>query len=166
METRGDGARYRVRQKLFTVGDDYWVEDADGHKAFKVNGKAMRFHKTFILESPSGDELFKITDKKLTVHDTMKVERDGETAATVTKALISPARDRFTIAIEGGADLHAEGSFLDHEYTIERDGNRVAEISRRWFKPLDTYGLKVAAGENDALLLAAAVCIEEMAHHH
>jgi uncharacterized protein YxjI len=158
------GTRYRMREKLFAIGDDFWIETDDGERAFKVNGKALRIRETFILENPSGQELFKIQEKKLTIRDTMKIERDGDTVATVKKALITPLRDRFAIELESGGELSAKGNIVDHEYEIERDGQKVAEVSKRWFRIRDTYGIEIAAGENDALLLAATVCIDEMTH--
>ena len=157
------GPRYQMREKLFAIGDDFWIENEQGDRAFKVNGKAMRARETFILESPSGEEIFKIQEKKLSIRDKMKIERDGDTVATVHKALITPLRDRFDIELEGGGELSAKGNIVDHEYEIERDGQKVAEISKRWFRVRDTYGIEIAPGENDALILAATVCIDEMA---
>ena len=159
------GTRYQMREKLFAIGDDYWIETENGDRVFKVNGKAMRARETFILESPSGDEIFKIQEKKLSIRDKMTIERDGDTVATVHKALITPLRDRFDIELEEGGELSAKGNIVDHEYEIERDGNKVAEISKRWFRVRDTYGIEIAPGENDALILAATVCIDEMAGH-
>ena len=154
--------RYQMQQKLFAIGDDFWVENDDGDKVFKVNGKAMRMRKTFILETPSGDEVFKVREKKLRVRDTMKIEREGDTVAEVKKAIVDPVRSRFDIEIEDGPDLKAQGNVLDHEYQIERDGQPVAEISKRWFRVRDSYGIDIAPGENDALIIAATACIDEM----
>ena len=156
------GTRYQMREKLFAIGDDFWIETEDGQRAFKVDGKALRIRKTFILEDPSGNELFKIQEKKLHIRDTMEVERDGETVATIKKALVTPLRDRFAIEVEGGGELSAKGNIVDHEYEIERDGDKVAEVSKRWFRVRDTYGIEIVPGENDALILAATVCIDEM----
>jgi uncharacterized protein YxjI len=158
------GTRYQMREKLFAIGDDYWIETEGGERVFKVNGKALRIRETFILETPSGDELFKIQEKKLSIRDKMQIERGGETVATIHKALITPLRDRFAIELESGGELNAKGNIVDHEYEIERDGNKVAEISKRWFRVRDTYGIEIAPGENDALILAATVCIDEMSH--
>ena len=157
------GTRYQMREKLFAIGDDFWVETEGGERAFKVNGKALRVRDTFILESPSGEELFKIQEKKLRVRDTMEIEREGDTVATIKKALITPLRDRFAIELEAGGELSAKGNIVDHEYEIERDGEKIAEISKRWFRVRETYGIEVVPGENDALILAAVVCIDEMA---
>jgi uncharacterized protein YxjI len=157
------GTRYQMREKLLAIGDDFWIETENGDRAFKVNGKALRIRDTFILETPAGDELYKIQKKALHIRDTMEVERDGETVATIKKALITPLRDRYSIELEHGAELSAKGNIVDHEFEIERDGETVAEISKRWFRVRDTYGIEIAPGEDDALILAATVCIDEMA---
>jgi uncharacterized protein YxjI len=157
------GTRYQMREKLFAIGDDYWVETEAGDRVFKVNGKALRVRSTFILEDPSGGELFKIQEKKLHIRDTMEVERGDDTVATIKKALITPLRDRFSIELRNGDELSAKGNIVDHEYEIERDGHKVAQISKRWFRVRDTYGIEVAPGEDDALIVAATVCIDEMA---
>jgi uncharacterized protein YxjI len=156
------GTRYRMREKLFAIGDDSWIDTEDERHAFKVNGKALRLRDTFVLEAPGGEELLKIQEKKLHIRDTMKIECGDEEAATVRNAMITPLRDRFSIELPGGVEMTAKGNVLDHEYSIERDGEKVAEISKRWFRVRDTYGIEVAPGQDDALILAAAVCIDEM----
>jgi uncharacterized protein YxjI len=158
-----NGTRYQMREKLFAIGDDFWIENDSGEKLFKVNGKALRARSTFILEDPHGEELCKIQRKALHIHDTMEVERRGERFATVKKALISPLRDRFTIELEGGGELNVHGNVVDHEFKIERDGDTVAEISKRWVRVRETYGVEVAEGEDDALMLAITVCVDELA---
>ncbi|MDA0160408.1 LURP-one-related family protein [Solirubrobacter ginsenosidimutans] len=158
-----DGTRYTLREKLFSVGDDYWIETDGGERAFKVNGKALRVRDTLVVESRSGQELLKIQEKKLTVRDKMEIERDGHTVATVKKALVG-IRDRYSIEVEDGDDLSAKGNFVDHEYEIERDGDKVAEVSKRWLRIRDAYGIEVMPDQDDALILAIAVCIEQMGH--
>jgi uncharacterized protein YxjI len=160
---RGDGGtKYRMREKLFAIGDDYWIENEEGERAFKIDGKALRIRSTLVLEDTSGAELFTVQEKKLRVRDTMEVERGGQTVATVKKALITPLRDRFSIEVEGGEDMEAKGNVVDHEYKIERGGDRVAEVSKRWFRIRDTYGIEIAPGQDDALILAVTVCIDQM----
>ena len=156
------GTKYQMREKLFAIGDDFWVENEAGDRAFKVNGKALRVRDTLVLEGPGGEELYTIQEKKLSVRDKMEIEHGGRTVATVKKALVSPLRDRFSIDVEDGEDMEAKGNIVDHEYKIERGGDKVAEVSKRWFRIRDAYGIEVAPGENDALVLAVAVCIDQM----
>ena len=124
-----EGTRYTMREKMFSIGDDFWIETEDGERVFKVNGKALRVRETLAIENTSGEELITIQEKKLSVRDKMEVERDGETVATVKKALVG-IRDRYSIEVEGGEDLSAKGNIVDHEYEIERDGDKVAEVSK------------------------------------
>ncbi len=154
--------RYQMREKLFAIGDDFWVENEGGQRAFKVNGKALRVRDTLVLESPRGEELYSIQEKMVRVRDTMDIERGGRQVATVKKALITPLRERFSIDVDGGDDMEAKGNILDHEYKIERGGDEVAEISRRWFRVRDTYGVEITPGQDDALVLAVVVCIDQM----
>jgi len=155
------GTVYTMREKMFAIGDDYWIEK-DGDKAFKVNGKALRIRDTLVLESPGGDELFTIQEKKLSVRDKMEIERDGKTVATIKKALVSPLRDRYSIEVEGGEDMEVKGNILDHEFEFERGGHKVAEASKRWLRMRDTYGVEIQPGQDDALILACTVCIDQM----
>jgi uncharacterized protein YxjI len=50
------------------------------------------------------------------------------------------------------------------EYTFTRSGGQVAEVSKRWFAFSDTYGVDIADGEDDVLILASAVVIDLVAH--
>lgn len=158
------GRRFQMHEKLVSIGDDAWIEDDQGERVFKVDGKALRARDTFKLEDRSGNEVAKIQEKKLSVRDKMKVERDGRTLATVHKALVG-IRDRFDIDIEDGEDLKAKGNVLQHEYEIKRGDDVVASISKKWFRVRDTYGVEIAAGEDEALLLALTVAIDEIGRH-
>src|SRR4051812_34008661 len=155
------GRRFQMHDKLLSIGDDAWIEDDDGERVYKVDGKALRIRETFVLEDREGNEVAKIQERKLRVRGTMAIERDGHTVATIHKALVG-FRDRFKIEIEGGEDLRAHGNILDHEYEIERDGDTVANVSKKWFRVRDTYGVEVREGEDEALILAMTVALDEM----
>jgi uncharacterized protein YxjI len=164
-ERRDDGGtQYQMRQKMFSIGDDYWIETNRGERLFKVDGKALRLRDTLVIEDRAGTEVCTIQEKKLRVRDTMEIERHGDTVASVKKAMLTPLRERFSVDVHGAGNLDVHGNITDHEYTVERDGNSVAEVSKRWFRVRDTYGVEVAPGEDDALILAVAVCIDRMTH--
>ena len=161
----GDATRYQMRQKLVSIGDDFWIENDHGERVYKVDGKALRMRQTLIFEDPQGHELAKIQEKMLRVKDTMEIEGpNGETLATVKKALITPLRDRWVVKVGDGPDLDIQGNVLDHEYTIESGRDKVAEISKKWFRLADTYGVEIAPGQSDLLILAATVAVDMMAN--
>jgi len=160
---RGGGATvYQMREKMFSIGDDAWIEDQNGNRAFKVNGKALRARSTFVLEDASGNEVASIQEKMLHIKDTMEIERGGRKLATVKAALVSPLRDRFDVKIEGGGDWDVQGNIVNHEYEIKNGRDKVAEVSMKWFRVRDTYGIEVEPGQDAGLVLAVAVALDEM----
>jgi uncharacterized protein YxjI len=161
----GDARRYQLRQKMLSIGDDFWVEDEQGERVFRVDGKALRLRKTFHLEDMQGRRLCTIQKRVLHIRDTMEIEGpEGDRMALVHKALISPLRERWKVDVEDGTDLLAQGNIVDHEYEIEADGRKVAHVSKRWFRMRDTYGVEMAPDQNPELLLAVTVAIDDMAH--
>jgi uncharacterized protein YxjI len=161
---RGDATRYQMREKLLSIGDDSWIENADGEHVFKVNGKALRVRQTLVLEDLDGNELCKIQERKLRVKDSMEIEGpDGDRLALVKKAMLTPLRARFDVKVEDGPDLRVQGNIVDHEYEIEADGTKIAEISKRWFRVRETYGVEIAPGHDEVVVLAVAVAVDAMA---
>jgi uncharacterized protein YxjI len=147
--------RYQMRQRMISIGDDYVIENDRGERVFRLDGKALRIRKTILFEDMDGRELAKIQERMLRIKDRI---------AIVKKALLAPLRERWIVKPEDGEDLHIQGNIVDHEYRFERDGAKVAEVSKRWFRVRDTYGVEVAPGENDVLILAAAAVLDSMAH--
>jgi uncharacterized protein YxjI len=154
-----------MREKLVSFGDDFWIENGMGAKVFRVDGKALRVRQTLLFEDAHGNELAKIQERMLRIKDTMQIDGPrGETLAVVKKALITPLRDRFTVSVNNGPDLEVQGNILDHEYTIGTGPHKVAEVSKKWFRIRDSYGVEIAPGQNDIVLLAVTVVIDEMVH--
>jgi uncharacterized protein YxjI len=157
-------ARYKLRQRLISIGEDFTIEDEQGNTVYTVDGKVMRIRETFVIEDRAGNEVATVREVKLAIRDSMKILRGGETLATIRKALISPFRDKFGIDVAGVDDMVAVGNILEHEYEIRRGDAVVGRVSKHWFTIRDTYGVETAPGEDDALILAIAVAIDEMAH--
>ena len=161
----GNATRYQMQQRLVSIGDDFWIENEQGERAFKVDGKALRIRHTLIFEDASGVERCKIQERMLRIRDSMEIEGpDGSRLATVRKALITPIRDRWSVDVTAGSDMEIQGNVLDHEYTVEAGGTKVAEISKKWFRLRDTYGVEIAPGQDDALILAITVAVDAMAN--
>ena len=157
-------ARYKIRQRLISLGEDFTIEDEHGNPVYTVDGKVLRIRETFVIEDQQGNEVATIREKKLALRESMNILRAGETIATIRKAWFTPFRDKFAIDVNDGQDLVAQGDLLDHEYEIRRGGPTIAHVSKHWFAFRDTYGIEIAPGEDDGLILAIAVAIDEMVH--
>jgi uncharacterized protein YxjI len=155
--------RYKMREKLLSIGDDFWIETMKGRRAFKVDGKALRLRNTLVLEDPRGNAVYEIQSKVVAIKDTMAISKPhGRDVAVVKHALISPLRDKMSANMADGPDIEIRGNILNHEYTMERRGKRIAEVSKKWIAIRDTYTVEVDAGEDDALILALTVVVEQM----
>jgi len=156
--------RYKMRQKMVSIGDDFFIENEAGERAFYVDGKALRVRETLVFKDMQGNDLYTIKEKLLHIKDTMDIYRGDDVAATVKKAIISPIRDRWSVKIRDGPDLEVKGNILDHEYSIEEGRTSVARVSKKWFRVRDTYGVEVAPDQDDALMLAVTTALDMMAH--
>lgn len=155
----GTGNRYRMVEKLVSIGDDFWIQNDQGQRAYKVDGKALRIRDTLVFRDPHGNEVCKIQKRLGRIRETMEVEGPGgQRMAMVKKAAITPLRDRFVVKVGDGPDLEVQGNILSHEYRI---GN-VATVSKKWFRVRDSYGVEIRPGQNDLLILATTVCIDQM----
>ncbi len=168
-DRKGGGAagptRYQMREKMVSIGDDFWIENEQGQKTFKVDGKALRVRNTLKFKDTHGNTLCQIQERKLRVKDSMEIEdAHGKQVAMVKKALISPVRDRWTVKIKNGPDLDVKGNILNHEYHIGEGRDKVAEVSKKWFRIRDSYGVEIDPGQDDIVILAVTVAIDQMAH--
>jgi uncharacterized protein YxjI len=155
-----DSLRFQLRQDLISFGDDYWIEDQRGRRAFKVDGKALRIRDTWRLEDATGREVATIRERKLSVRDAIKIESGGR-EAVVKKALVG-IRDRFHVEVDQGHDLKVHGNIVDHEYEIEREGDTIANVSKKWFRVRDTYGVEVHEPVDAPLVLAVTVAVDAL----
>jgi uncharacterized protein YxjI len=156
--------RYLLRQKLLSFGDDFTIRDDAGNDAYFVDGKAFSIGDQLSLRDMAGNELAFIKQKIFSLGPTYEIHRNGEVAAVVKRHLFSFIHHRFTVDVPGPDDLEAEGSFTDHEYSFTRGGRAVAQVSKQWFSWSDTYGVDVADGEDDVLILASAVVVDMACH--
>ena len=157
-------ARYTMRQRLVSIGEDFDIADEYGNPVYRVDGKALRLRETFVIEDLQGREVATIREKKLALRESMDVLRGGNKIATIRKARFAPFRDRFSIDVAGAQDMVAQGDILHHDYDIRRGGEAVARVSKQRFALSDTYGIEVAPGEDEGLVLAIAVAIDEIAY--
>lgn len=155
--------RYLVRERAFGVGDDFWVEDEYGQRAFLVDGKALRLRETFELKDREGNVLAVIRKKAVSLRDTMRVERDGEVMVTVREKRLTPLRTVYRAELATGEELDIRGDLLGKEYDIEHRGERLARVSRKWFRLRDTYAVQVEREDADpVMLIAIAVCVDRL----
>lgn len=157
--------RYQMKQKIFAFGDDFKIVDGDGVHVATVDGRVFSLGKKLDIVSPAGAEIVRIEQKLIALKPTYEIWQQKKLLATVSKDFFTLFRCSFTVDVPGPNDLSAQGSFTEHEYRFERQGKRVAEVSKAWFGVRDTYGVDVEAGEDPWLVLASTVVIDLCCHN-
>jgi len=156
--------RYVLKQKLLSWGDDYTIRDEQGTDRYFVDGKALSLGARLSFQDMAGNELAFISQRLLKLNPTYEIHRDGALVAVVTRKLLSFLHHRFVVDVPGENDLEAEGNLLDHEYTFRRGDSVVATVTKQWVTLRDTYSIDISDGEDDVLILASAVVIDEACH--
>jgi|HubBroStandDraft_3_1064219.scaffolds.fasta_scaffold425431_1 uncharacterized protein YxjI len=154
--------RYLVQERIFSITTDFWIEDENGNRVFLVDGRALSLRETFELKDAHGNVLILIRKKLFAMRDTMEIENGNGVVATVRPAFFSPLRHRYEIDLTDGQRLEAVGNFTDKDWELSDGHQVVGRISRRWFSVRDAYGVEVAPGADDALVIAIAVCIDRI----
>ena len=151
---------YVIRERFFSIGDDFDVLDEHGTKVFHVDGKVLSLRNKVVIEDPSGQEVASVHRHLVAMRPTYEITIGGEKAAEVRKKLFTPFRERFTIDVPGPDDLEMKGDLLDHEYVIDRDGHEVAAVSKRWLTVRDTYAVRISPGVEPLLILCSVLALD------
>jgi uncharacterized protein YxjI len=152
--------RYIIRERFFRLGEDSDITDEFGRPVLQVDGKVLSLHNTLIVRDMSGTEVAKVERELVTLRPTYRITQQGQKVAEVRKKLFSPFVDRFTIDIPGPDDMTMTGSLLEHDYIITRGDRLVATISKQWISLTDTYGVDIAPGEDDLLILCSVLALD------
>ena len=156
--------RYVMKQKLFSFADRFVIRDESGADRFLVEGRVFTIGAELSFQDMAGQELAFIKQRVLAWGPTYEIYRADQLVAVVKKELFTFFNCRFTVDVPGPDDLTASGNFTDHEYVIAREGQEVATVSKQWFAWSDTYGVDVAYGQDDILILAGTVVIDMACH--
>ncbi|HEY8309831.1 MAG TPA: LURP-one-related family protein [Gemmatimonadaceae bacterium] len=152
--------RYVIREKLFHLAEDSAITDESGQPVFHVDGKIFSLHHTLVMRDMAGNEVATVRQHMIALTPTFEITRAGMELAEVRKKLFSPFIERFTIDIPGPDDLEVAGSLFEHNFTVNRQGATVATVSRAWVSLSASYGVDIAPGQDDALILATVLALD------
>jgi uncharacterized protein YxjI len=152
--------RYLIRERLVALGEDSDITDEQGRQVFHVDGKVLTLHDRLVVRDTQGREVAQVHRRLISLRPTYEVTIAGQEAAQVRKHMFSPFGDRFTIDVPGPDDLEMRGNLFDHEFTIERGGQEVATVSKRWLSIRDTYAVDVAPDQDDLVILTSVLALD------
>jgi len=149
-----------IRERMFRLGEDSDITDESGRPVLHVDGKVLSLHNRLVLRDPAGRETGQVHRKLAALRPTYEITIDGKDVAEVRRHLFTPFGERFTIDVHGAGGMEIGGDLLSHEFTIQRDGQTVATVSKRWLTVTASYAVEVVPGEDDLLILAIVLALD------
>lgn len=163
-QTPGGVNRYIMRQRIFALGQDFYINNAAGQPVFKIDGKVRLIKESLKFRDMQGNLLYQLDERVLRIRESFDILKpDGHLAAKVHNAIFDPLRERFSIEIPGGQNLTTMGKVIWAQYDVLCDRRPVAKISKQFsWIGRDQYVVDVFPGEDDCLILAITVVIDMM----
>ncbi|WZL74328.1 LURP-one-related family protein [Clostridiaceae bacterium 35-E11] len=153
---------YKIKQKVFSLGAKFNIKDEADRDVFIVQGEVFSLGKKLRLMDLEENELVYIEQEFFRFLPLYNIYRHGQIVATVKKKL-TLFRTEFMIE-SSQKNYTMEGNIMAHEYTIFSDDGLVAKISKEWFTFGDTYGVEINDDEDQALILALVIVLDQVCH--
>lgn len=152
--------KYKIRQRIFSFGDNFTIRDENETPHFIVRGKVFSLGDKLSLEDLNGNKLFYIEQKLFKFLPEYSIFQNDTQVAKVKKEFTF-FKPKFNIESSFGR-FDMEGDIFSHSFQILKNGRVVAEVSKKWLSFSDTYGVDIADGENQAFLLALVIVIDQV----
>lgn len=154
--------RYKVRQKVFSFGDNFTIKDVDDYDRFIVKGKVFSLGDKLKVTDLQGNEIANIEQELFRFLPKYNIYVSGQLRATVKKEL-SFFKPRFYIESSSG-NYTIEGNIISHDFNILKDDQVVAVINKGWFTLSDTYGVDIVDHEDHGFILSLVIVIDQTLH--
>lgn len=166
-----DTREFVLQEKIGSFRDKVWVMDTDKNKLGYFKGKLIKIGNTFRLYNMEDVALYTISEKMISMRSTYEFYKGGEKEddkmlGKLKQKLIS-IKPKYWFEDPNGEKIYnVKGNILKLKYKIRKDGDTIAEVSKKFFKSLikDSYGVKIdeSATEEDTMIILGMVI---MLHH-
>ncbi|MEN9937661.1 MAG: hypothetical protein RLZZ387_4240 [Chloroflexota bacterium] len=154
--------RYVLRDGLFGPGDPYEIPNEHGWRAL-VAAPGQPWRESLMIRDRAGIERATLTLRRYPSGAAYELMRRGRPLALVTREAGLLSSTVVLCLEEEGGEARVCGDLAASEYRIAMGDAVLAEVSRRWHTREGLYGVEVADGQRDALLLAACVAVDALA---
>lgn len=156
--------KYILTQKLFTLGDDFFIEDENGKKVFEVDGKLFSIGEKLWFKDHNGNKIFKLKEKLIKLTDTYIIEKNNKDYVKIHKKMFTIFKEKFEIDSPYG-EIEVKGNFIDYDFDFYLENVRIAQVSKKLISFRDKYVVKIDEFEEPELILACAVIIDMIVHN-
>ena len=145
-----------IKQRAFTLTDNYYVYDETGEVRYEVEDEFLRLgHQIHVYDKRSGREVGSIHQQLFTFTPQFEIVVNGRVQGTIYKefTFFTP---RYQVDYRG---WEVEGDLMGWDYRVMQRNREVMSISKEPFNWTDTYILRYSdpADEIPGLLLVIAI---------
>lgn len=154
--------KYKIKQKVFSFGDNFTIKDEKDEDQFIVRGKVFAMGNKLRIYDLVDNELIYIEQKLFRFMPEYNIYSFEQHLATVKKEFTF-LKPRFNInSVTGNYTM--SGDFFGHDFEILKDGKVVAIVSKKWLSFSDTYMVEIDDAEDQAFMLALIIVIDQVLH--
>jgi len=153
---------FYIKEKIFSIGDKFNIQDASGIDVFTVEGKVFSIGNKLRIYDMDSNEIVYIEQKLFKLLPEYNIYLNGNYAARVKKEFTFFS-NRFDIDSNMG-NYEIEGDFLAHDFFITKNGATVAAVTKKWFSWGDTYEIDINDQENYAFILSMVIVVDQVLH--
>jgi uncharacterized protein YxjI len=160
--------KFHIKERAWTIREEFLVRDKDGQTAFKVKGKFFHIgDNLLVIDQNSHTEVAHIKQKVIALTPHYEIYQNGAHWASLHEKLLHIFGERFKITLENGETYHIQGNIWNWDFTVSNSqGDLLAQISKKISLFEDSYGVDIAQNVDVPLMIALAIAIEMIRHHH
>ncbi|CAF3801857.1 unnamed protein product [Rotaria sp. Silwood1] len=141
--------RYQIREKIILFADNFIIKDEMGQDAgmIKIEQGFPHLHPTYnILSARHGDF--------------------GRQLGVLKQQFELLFHKKFNIDSVYGQYCLESLDISAHSFILTKNGRIVATISKTYFSTSDTYGVEIAADEDQAFILAIVIVLDQILYNN
>ena len=145
-----------MKQKVFSWADRFTIKDEYGADKYYVEGQVFSLGKKLRVYDLVGNEVAYIEQQVFTFLPRFYVYVNGSKVAEIVKEF-SFFTPRYSVE---GLGWDVEGSFMAHDYWINKNGHEIIRISKEWMTWGDSYQIDIQEKEDEIIALAVVLAID------
>ncbi|OTN77589.1 hypothetical protein A5886_002689 [Enterococcus sp. 8G7_MSG3316] len=147
-----------IKQKVFSIGEKFTVMDEQQNPRYYVEGSFMQIPKHFKILDEQRQPVAEITKKIFSLLPKFFVEVHGQEAIVLSKQL-TLFKAKYSIDAAG---IDVDGNWWDMDFVVNRHGQRIAEIHKKWISWGDTYEVVIYEEDMDDLIISLVIAIDRV----
>lgn len=146
--------RYVIEDKHFASDEKFVIADEQGNVHYRVDSTLFVLGDKLVVYDAAGTELIRIRQEMPHIHPTYNIfsvrpDADEMRLASVKRTGLLGQQRLEISAVNGEYLMEKQGGLLSHEFTLKKDGNVVAVVTKDTALSKSTYWVDMSASDDE-----------------